>query len=284
MQQQLYKRSLKVVVLSQIFGGAGLAAGVTVGALLAQDMLGTESFAGVPAALSTLGSAAAALFVGRLSQRYGRRLGLAAGFLAGGIGAIGVILAAVSHSIVILFASLLVYGAGSATNLQARYAGTDLAKPTQRAKAISIAMVSTTLGAVAGPNMVDVTGQFATSIGVPALTGPFILAAAAFILAGMVFFIFLRPDPFVVSKAIIKAQSDLSQSAVTQTNSGKMNTRGLIVGATVMILTQIVMVAIMTMTPIHMKHHGHSLGEIGLVIGIHIGSMYFPSLDYRHSS
>ena len=278
MQQQLYKRSLKVVVLSQIFGGAGLAAGVTVGALLAQDMLGTESFAGVPAALSTLGSAAAALFVGRLSQRYGRRLGLAAGFLAGGIGAIGVILAAVSHSIVILFASLLVYGAGSATNLQARYAGTDLAKPTQRAKAISIAMVSTTLGAVAGPNMVDVTGEFATSIGVPALAGPFILAAAAFILAGMVFLILLRPDPFVVSKAIIKAQSDLSQSAVTQTNPGKMNTRGLIVGATVMILTQIVMVAIMTMTPIHMKHHGHSLAEIGLVIGIHIGSMYLPSL------
>jgi MFS family permease len=278
MQQQLYKRSLIVVVLSQIFGGAGLAAGVTVGALLAQDMLGTESFAGVPAALSTLGSAAAALFVGRLSQRYGRRLGLAAGFLAGGIGAFGVILAAVSHSIVILFASLLVYGAGSATNLQARYAGTDLAKPTQRAKAISIAMVSTTLGAVAGPNMVDVTGEFATSIGVPALAGPFILAAAAFILAGMVFLALLRPDPFVVSKAIIKAQSDLSQSAVTQTNPGKMNTRGLIVGATVMILTQIVMVAIMTMTPIHMKHHGHSLGEVGLVIGIHIGSMYFPSL------
>ena len=139
-------------------------------------------------------------------------------------------------------------------------------------------MVSTTLGAVAGPNMVDVTGEFATSIGVPALAGPFILAAAAFILAGMVFLILLRPDPFVVSKAIIKAQSDLSQSAVTQTNPGKMNTRGLIVGATVMILTQIVMVAIMTMTPIHMKHHGHSLAEIGLVIGIHIGSMYLPSL------
>lgn len=45
-----------------------------------------------------------------------------------------------------------------------------------------------------------------------------------------------------------------------------------------MILTQIVMIAIMTMTPIHMKHHGHGLGEIGLVIGIHIGSMYLPSL------
>ncbi|WP_407944838.1 MFS transporter [Paenibacillus albiflavus] len=279
MQQRLYKRSLLIVVLSQIFGGAGLAAGVTVGALLAQDMLGTDSLAGVPAALLTLGSAVAALLVGRLSQHYGRRLGLAAGFFAGGIGAIGVILAAVNHSIVLLFISLLIYGAGTATNLQARYAATDLAKPTQRAKAISTAMVSTTFGAVAGPNLVDVMGKFATSIGVPALAGPFILGAAAFLLAGLVFFIFLRPDPFIVAKAVFQAQarSDRSQSAAVQTKSHN-NNKVLVVGAAVMILTQIVMVAIMTMTPIHMKHHGHSMADIGLVIGIHIGAMYLPSL------
>lgn len=278
MQQQLYKRTLRIVVLSQIFGGAGLSAGVTVGALLAQDMLGTESFAGIPSALLTLGSAICALLIGRLSQRYGRRLGLAAGFLAGGIGAIGVILAALNHSIVLLFASLLIYGAGTATNLQARYAGTDLAKPTQRARAVSIAMVSTTFGAVAGPNLVDVTSRFATSIGIPALAGPFILSAVAFIIAGFIFFLFLRPDPFVVAKAIFKEQSEQSQSAATQTKSHKMNNRALVVGATIMILTQIVMVAIMTMTPVHMKHHGHSLGDVGLVISIHVGSMYLPSL------
>lgn len=278
MQRQLYKRTLLIVVLSQIFGGAGLSAGVTVGALLAQDMLGTESITGVPAALFTLGSAAGALLVGRLSQRSGRRWGLAAGFLVGGIGAAGVILAAVSHNIILLFASLLIYGVGTATNLQARYAGTDLAKPAQRATAVSIAMVSTTFGAVAGPNLVGIMGQFATSIGVPALAGPFILSAAAFSLAGLVILIFLRPDPFVVAKTIIKAQSDQSPLTDIQTNPQIVNNRGLIVGAAIMILTQIVMVAIMTMTPIHMKHHGHGLGDVGLVISIHIGSMYFPSL------
>lgn len=279
MQSKLYKRSLLIVVLSQIFGGAGLAAGVTVGALLAQEMMGTESFAGVPAALLTLGSAAAALLVGRLSEHYGRRVGLAAGFFAGGIGALGVILAAVNHSIALLFISLLVYGAGTATNLQARYAGTDLAKPNQRAKAISTAMVSTTLGAVAGPMLVEVTGHLATSMGVPALAGPFILGAAAFILAGMVFFLFLRPDPYIVAKLVFKSQSE-GQSEGTDKGTKVQNnmSRGLIVGATVMILTQVVMVAIMTMTPIHMKHHGHSLGDVGLVIGIHVGSMYLPSL------
>lgn len=278
-QQKLYKRTLSIVVLSQIFGGAGLAAGVTVGALLAQDMLGSDSYAGIPAALLTLGSAVAALLVGRFSQRYGRRFGLGAGFFAGGIGAIGVILAAVSNSVPLLFLSLLIYGAGTATNLQARYAGTDLAKPTQRATAVSIAMVSTTFGAVAGPNLVEVMGRFATSLGIPALAGPFILGAAAFLLAGLVFLLFLRPDPFIVAKAIAEARmADQNASSNMHASKSAGNGRGIIVGATVMILTQIVMVAIMTMTPVHMKHHGHGLGDVGLVIGIHIGAMYLPSL------
>ncbi|WP_309479359.1 MFS transporter [Brevibacillus agri] len=278
-QQKLYKRTLAIVVISQIFGGAGLAAGVTVGALLAQEMLGTDSLAGIPAALLTLGSALAALFVGRLSQRFGRRFGLAAGFLAGGIGAVGVILAAVTQHIWLLFASLLVYGAGTATNLQARYAGTDLAQPRQRATAVSIALVSTTFGAVAGPNLVETMGHFASSIGVPPLAGPFILGAAAFLCAGLVFLFLLRPDPLQVAKAIAEAQAEEQKASADIPGSlPAADSRGIIVGATIMILTQIVMVAIMTMTPIHMKHHGHGLSEVGLVIGIHIGAMYLPSL------
>lgn len=278
-QQRLYRRTLMIVVISQIFGGAGLAAGVTVGALLAQNMLGTDSFAGIPTALFTLGSAGSALLVGRLSQRFGRRLGLVTGFLAGGIGAIGVVLSALFNSIPLLFASLLIYGAGTATNLQARYAGTDLAKPKQRATAISIAMVSTTFGAVAGPNLVDVMRKFASSIGVPELAGPFILAAVAFILAGLVLFIFLRPDPFVIAKAISDAQiKEQNNSADLNSNTAVRSNRGIFVGVTVMVLTQIVMVAIMTMTPVHMQHHGHHLSDVGLVISIHIGAMYLPSL------
>ncbi|MGE6378359.1 MFS transporter [Peribacillus muralis] len=277
--QQLYKRTLLVVVISQIFGGAGLAAGVTVGALLAQDMLGTDSVTGIPTALFTLGSAGAALFVGRLSQRFGRRSGLAAGFLAGGIGAIGVVMSALTNSILLLLISLLIYGAGTATNLQARYAGTDLANSTQRAKAVSMAMVSTTLGAVAGPNLVDYMGGFAISIGIPALAGPFILAAAAYILAGLVLLILLRPDPFIVAKAISDVQSTSSNLPLKEdSNLLSINKRGIFAGAAVMVLTQFVMTAIMTMTPIHMGHHGHSLKEVGLVIGFHIGAMFLPSL------
>ncbi|MCY9067734.1 MFS transporter [Bacillus inaquosorum] len=277
-QKALYKRTLFVVSISQIFGGAGLAAGVTVGALIAQQMLGTDAFAGLPSALFTLGSAGSALFVGRLSQRYGRRTGLSAGFVIGGLGAIGVIIAAIINSIFLLFTSLLIYGAGTATNLQARYAGTDLANNKQRATAVSITMVFTTFGAVAGPSLVNVMGNFALSIGVPSLAGPFILAAAAYILAGVVLFIMLRPDPLVIARTIEATNQEPSDKGDLKTTEHTENKRGIIVGAAIMVLTQIVMVAIMTMTPVHMSHHGHGLGAVGLVIGFHIGAMYLPSL------
>ncbi|UYZ23784.1 MFS transporter [Mesobacillus jeotgali] len=278
-QEALYKRTLLIVVLSQIFGGAGLAAGITVGALLAKEMLGTDSVAGLPIALFTLGSAGAALIIGRLSQRYGRRAGLASGFLTGGIGAIGVIIAAVTNNIFLLFASLLIYGAGSATNLQARYAGTDLASPKERATAVSIAMVSTTFGAVAGPNLVEVMGEFATSVGVPALSGPFILAAAAYIVAGLILLFFLRPDPFVVARAIALAEHKAKTSSHDYVEEALVtDKRGIGVAALIMVLTQMVMVAIMTMTPVHMGSHGHGLSAVGMVIGFHIGAMYLPSL------
>lgn len=277
--QGLYKRTLWIVMLSQIFGGAGLAAGITVGALLARDMLGTESYAGLPVFLFTLGSAGAALVVGRLSQRFGRRTGLAAGFLTGGIGSVGVVFAAIWGNVFLLFLSLVIYGAGTATNLQARYAGTDLASTKQRGTAISIAMVATTFGAFAGPNLVGVMGSFAESIGVPPLAGPFILAGAAYILAGIVLFALLRPDPLMVSRFISDQQKrDQAASGEEEVAGPTVNSRGVFLGATVMVITQIVMVAIMTMTPVHMGHHGHSLNAIGMVIGIHVAAMYLPSL------
>lgn len=267
------RRAVAVVMTGQVLGGAGLAAGITVGALLAQQMLGSDGLAGLPTTLFTLGSALTAFLIGRVTQRYGRRPGIGLGFLAGGLGAIGVVVAAVLDNVVLLLVALFVYGAGTATNLQARYAATDLADPARRGRAISVALVATTLGAVAGPNLVAPMGTLATAIGVPALAGPFLLAAAAYLSAGAVLFALLRPDPFVVARSL-EQDADDPAGPVADAPLGP----GVAVGATVMVLTQIAMVAIMTMTPVHMGAYGHGLGEIGLVIGIHVAAMFLPSL------
>jgi MFS family permease len=49
-----------------------------------------------------------------------------------------------------------------------------------------------------------------------------------------------------------------------------------------MVLAQMVMVAIMTMTPLYMRDHHHDLGDVGFVISMHIGAMFLPSLFTGH--
>lgn len=274
--QRVYKRTLTVVVCSQVLAGLGLAAGITVGALLAEDMLGSTSLAGIPSALLTLGGAGAAFLVGRLSQRLGRRVGLAAGYLAGAIGGAGVVLAAIMDNPIVLFVSLFVYGSGLSTNFQARYAGTDVAPPRRRGQAVSTVLVATTFGAVAGPNLVNPMGDVARSIGIPELSGPFLLSIAAYVLAALVLTLFLRPDPLLFARGIAASERE-ETGRVAAAVAGTLQRRGVALGATVMIVTQVVMVAIMTMTPIHMRDHGHGLAATGLVIGVHIAGMFLPS-------
>lgn len=269
--ERVQRRTLIVVMAGQVLGGAGLAAGVTVGALLAQDMLGSASLTGLPVAMFTFGSAFAAYLVGRISQRAGRRIGLAAGFAAGAAGAAGVVLAAAIGSLPLLFASFLVYGAGTATNLQARYAGTDLATPARRATAVSLALFSTTIGAVAGPNLVEPLGELAGNLGLPPLAGPFLLAALAYAAAGAVLFALLRPDPLLLAREL----GGVPAAATEGSGAGVGPTARL--GAAVMVVTQIGMIAVMTMTPVHMQAHHHGLGAVGMVIGLHIAGMYLPS-------
>ena len=300
------RRTLRVLVIAQIFSGAGLAAGVTVGALLAQRMLGSSDLSGLPSALFTAGSAAAALIIGSVSNRSGRRPGLVGGYLVGAIGGALVVLAAALDSAALLFPALLIYGSGTATNLQARYAGADLAATDRRGTAISTVLVATTLGAVGGPLLVSASGHLANSLGLPTLSGPFLVATIAYGLAAAVLSTWLRPDPLLLARSDVQITSTALDRAlpddtlpIPQANADTTNgdepggmhdeatqvanrqragdATGIALGAAAMVLTQLIMVAIMTMTPVDMHQHGLGLGATGIVIAVHIGMMYLPS-------
>ncbi len=278
-RQALFRRTLAVIVLSQILSGAGLAAGVTVGALLAQEMLGSSSLSGLPAALFTLGSAGAAYLIGQISQTRGRRAGLTFGYLAGAAGGAAIVLAAILSSVSLLLPASLIYGAGTAANLQARFAGADLAEPDQRGRAVSTVLFATTLGAVAGPALTGAMGQFALQRHVPELAGTFILAVAAYGVAGIVLALLLRPDPLLVARET-GANEPLAAASLPPGTRASLFAAlggGVGLGTAVMVVTQMAMVAIMTMTPIHMRAHGHGLDATGLVIGAHVAAMYLPS-------
>ncbi|MEU8915224.1 MFS transporter [Streptomyces nigrescens] len=275
------RRILAVLVFAQILSGAGLAAGITVGALLAEEMLGSTGLAGVPSALFTAGAALGALGIGQICRRYGRRPGLALGYAVGALGSLGVVAAAAVGSAVLLFLALLVYGAGTSTGLMARYAGADLASPERRGRAVSMVLFATTLGAVVGPNLVTLTGEVAHSWGIPRLAGPFLLAVAAFGAAAVALAALLRPDPLRLAEKLAAAQEAVAAGSPAEDAADRpeprLNRREVVIGTSVMVLTQLVMIAIMTMTPVHMQAHGHGTQAAGLVIALHVGAMFLPS-------
>ncbi|MFG2650688.1 MFS transporter [Streptomyces sp. NPDC048436] len=283
---RVLRRVLGVLVLSQALGGAGMAAGITVGALLAEDLLGSAGLAGLPTALFTAGAALGAAVIGRVSQRLGRRPGLALGHGIAALGSAGVVAAAAGQWVGLLLVSLFVYGAGTATGLLARYAGADLAPPERRGRATGTVLLATTLGAVAGPNLVGPTGELAYAWGIPRLAGPFLLAALAYAAAGLVLLVWLRPDPLFLARVqspreatAVPAPTTPSRAAATVPVATPQQrfSPGVVTGATVMITAQLVMIAVMTMTPLHMTGHGHSTQAAGFVIALHVGAMFLPS-------
>ncbi len=270
-QPELQRRTLRVLVVAQLLGGVGLAAGVAVGALLARDLLDGDALSGVPAAVSTTGGAVAALPISRLMVRRGRRPGLAAGYLTGATGA-GIVLAAAQlRSFPLLVLGMVLFGVGNTSSLLSRYAAADLAAPDRRGRAVSTVLFATAFGAMAGPNLVKPAGALARVWSLPVLAGPFLLSVAAYVCAAVVVMTALRPDPLLASRG----PGDQPAVPVARGSAWQTVLHGpALAGLIAMVGAQFAMVAMMAMTPVHMRAHGHGLAMIGVVISVHIGGMF----------
>lgn len=265
----LQRRTLRILVLTQLLGGVGLAAGASVASLLARDLLGGDALAGLPTAAGVTGAALAAVPISRLMARAGRRPGLVAGYLTGGAGSLLVVLAAQRSSFALLMAGMLLFGAGNTSSLLARYAAADLATPARRGSAVSTVLFATTFGAVAGPNLLEPTGAVARDLGLPPLVGPFLLSLVVYLGAAVLVSLLLRPDPLLVARAVAPPEPPAPGSAWSCILRGPA-----LAGLTAMVGAQLVMVAMMTMTPVHMLSYGHDLGVIGFVISAHLAGMF----------
>jgi MFS family permease len=112
-------------------------------------------------------------------------------------------------------------------------------------------------------------------VGIRELAGPFMLATVAYALAAVAVLILMRPDPLLTARRVAADAVASERSIEDEPQESSLATIRL--AATAMVLTQLVMVAVMTMTPVHMRDHGHSLAAAGLVISIHVAAMFLPS-------
>src|SRR5262245_18384809 len=290
----LHRRTVASLVGSQIAGGIGTSSGIAVAALAAESLGGAE-LSGLGQTAAVLGSALAAVPLARLMSARGRRPGLAAGYLVAATGAVVCIVAGQRGSFWPFLAGMLLVGAATAANLQARYAATDLASDRNRARSLSIVVAATTVGVILGPNLIEPGAALAGRLGLPDLFGPYVFALAAYLIATLIVTVRLRPDPLLTARAIATAATtpgaDGPGGPVWQEPAGRPDSaaeRGATFGvlrviattrcARIEVLATAVahssMMAVMAMTPVHLLHGGATLTVVGLVVSMHVAGMY----------
>lgn len=320
--RRVQRRSLIVLVATQIVGGVGVATGIAVGALLAASLSGT-AVSGLTQSFLVMGAALLALPVTRLMRSRGRRPGLVLAYGIGLVGAVVVVVAAARGSVLLLLIGLFCFGGGSAANYQARYAAVDLADPSRRARQLSFVVWATTIGAVAGPNLAPYADSVGHRLGTATYAGPFLVSAAAFGTAALLVLVFLRPDPLLTARRLAglptpssppPSSSPLSSSSLSSSSlaSSLPSASGLAaadpssadppaassaaparlgvraaarevmasptarLGISSVAVGHLVMVGVMSMTPVYIgtSGHGDTLRIVGIVLSLHIAGMY----------
>ena len=275
------RRTLRLLFVTQIISGIGIAVGASVGALLAADLAGV-GVSGLAQSAVVIGTALFAIPATAIVDRRGRRPSLAAGYLVAAMGAVIVVIAAMRGSIPLLFLGFFLFGGATTAGLQARYAAVDLAPAALRGRHLSLIVWATTIGAVIGPSLAPLAGRTLGGYGVPTLAGPYFFSAVLLALATLLLLLFLRPDPLVVARRAIGYPSSLASTAP---RPGMRAALGFVashpaaqLGVSAMAAGNLVMIGVMAMTPVHIKGAGHdaahTLGIVGLVLSFHIAGMY----------
>ena len=249
---------------------------MTVGAFVVQDILGqTTAWGGIASATVTMGAAFMSQMLARLMNVRGRRNGLQVGYLLAIVGGFVAGCGAETKTLWVFLLGLFIFGNGQASNLLSRYAAADLATTDQRGRAMSRILFASTFGAVFGPLLIKPAEEAGMNwFGWGQYTGPWIFAGAFFLTSFINTTIRLKPDPLEVAgrlnrQAEVGAPTRLFSDAVTAIrDSGNAQ-----IAVIAMVISQMAMVAVMTMTPVHLRLHGHETVS-AYIISLHIAGMY----------
>jgi MFS family permease len=270
---RLRRRMSWVLFTVAALGSTGYIAAVTVGTLVAAEMSGGAALGGLPTTTTTIGTAVAASLIAMIMLRRGRRigllLGLAVGILGGAV-AFGSIL--VGSIPLLLLGSAFTGFANAAGNL-GRYIAADMATPERRASALGLVVWGTTIGAVIGPNLAAPAGEMAVALGFPELAGSYLLTVFFIGLAWIVSVFLLRPEPYALAdpSALPGPVDPLVKAPALRVIAARPSVA---VALVTLVAAQVMMVLIMTMTPIHLMDHGHGLATVGLVLSAHTFGMF----------
>lgn len=273
---ELAKSARKItftLFLAQSLYSAGYLAGAPINAILGAK-LGGARWAGLPPAILLVGSALAAPVWGIVMDKFGRRKGIALGLIFGVLGSALIVMAANQSLLLLMLGGMLFVGFAQSAMLLGRFAAAEVNPPEKRGAAISNVVLGGTFGAIFGPLLVAPMALFALSLGMDELAGGYIAGLILMGIASGVIFIGLRPDPRDVGKEVAALYPESSPEGEARPIGIILRQPAALIAVTAMVVGQVVMVAIMVITSLHMKGNNHGLGSISAVISAHTLGMF----------
>ena len=282
---------------------------VTIASLTAQELTGSTQLAGLPSALSTVGAALGASILTALSRRSGRRSAFCFGFSVAALGGLIAMSSLWLANLGVFLAAMFAIGFGRSVSLLSRFAAGDLWPDDRRASAIGLVVWAATIGSVVGPLMILPASRVGTTYLDAELAGPFAFAGAGFALAALWYFATLRPDPLTLADTpdetvelepetlekasdtaagveipsvevagaedLVIVTAPIKTLGETQRSLAELLLHPAVqLALVVLMVSQFVMILVMTMTPLHIRGHHHGLSLVSGVMMAHALGMF----------
>ena len=262
------KRNVIVLVMAQAFLGAQLPMMFIIGGLAGQSLTNNICWATLPISFIVFGAMTTAPWLSQVMQNYGRRIGFLIGALAGVIGATICAIGMYKGIFSILLIGSYLTGIYQSSLGFYRFAATDTASDSFKAKAISYTMAGGLLSAIIGPQLVKVTSDFYTT--------PFLGVYVTVILINIIgAFLFLFLDIPVPKR--IKATEKPSR-----TRFQILKTPRILISIIIAMVSYALMTLVMTSTPLAVVGCGYSQNNAADVVSAHVVAMFLPSFFTGH--
>jgi MFS family permease len=262
---------------AQVCGSTGHAIGLAVGSIMAASITGTNTWSGLPVGVGALGTALASWPLARLMNRSGRRPGLALGYGLAVLGAVLGMLGVAVHSFSLMLAGMGLFGIAGTSNLLARYAAADVAPEAERGRAMGLIVWGSTIGSVAGPNLMGPALGVGAQLGVPPAASAFLVSVAAYALAALLVELFLRPDPLAIARRSQGAASPREPAGRARRLGAILGDLRVQIALAALAVSQFVMIGTTSTSPVYLHDQGHPVPTIGLAVSAHLAGMYVAS-------
>lgn len=297
------KRLNNTLFITQSLLSASNIAIFTILSIAAAQLAGTNAAAGSPSTTMTFTQSAMAYIFGLMMGRFGRRMGMTLAYGIGFFGSMVGIFAVYNHSFPLLLFSAACMGTARAGADMSRFVAGELFPEAQRARMIGRIVFAGTIGAILGPVLVTPSTQLASFLGVdtgsplllmnvisvenlmplmhldnPITTGPWVISTFMYGLATLITFFLLRPDPSLValqySIDTSSGKDKVGKSKPARTLGELLRLPQIQLAIIAMLISQTVMVTLMTITPLHMHESNHPNTAVSLVISAHTLGMF----------